>query len=349
MIFTPVRYLICFAILGICALPAAAAVIYTDSLDTSGSASNYNAFITAGASGPSGDATFGYDYGADPSTGGLGIPVAPHTTDGSKTGLRLRTDNLQSSVGTVVGASVVSSKTLSLPSSYQVQVDVWSNYIGGSSIAASGSNGSTGVAVGIGTAGTAIQYLNVTNDGIQMEAFGDNGGGADGAYRVYPGTTSPRPVPTNSNYYAAGTASGSATFSNAYYTSAYPAATAPAGQVTYSSATQGGSTPAGVQGFAWHTWLVTNDTANINWYIDGKLITSVPTSAAPLAGQQVSLGNIDTGLTGNSAAANQLLNAQVFDNLIVSDFPAVPEPASCGLLMLGLAMVVGARRTRKAA
>ena len=60
------------------------------------------------------------------------MPVAPHTTDSTTKGLRVRTDNLQSSVGTVVGATSVVTKGLALPSQYLIQVDVWDNYIGGS-------------------------------------------------------------------------------------------------------------------------------------------------------------------------------------------------------------------------
>src|SRR6476659_5039804 len=99
MIYRHLCSFICLAILGYCASSASAAILYSDSLDTTASASNYNTFITAGSTGPSGDATFGYDYGAAPGSGGLAIPVAPHTTGTSTTGLRLRTDNLQSSVG----------------------------------------------------------------------------------------------------------------------------------------------------------------------------------------------------------------------------------------------------------
>src|SRR4051812_454097 len=163
------------------ATTAVGATLYSDdfNLDTS---ANYTVFITPGATGPSGDVTFAYNYGAAPASGGLSIPFAPHTSDGSALGLRLRTDNLQSSVGSVVGATAILTKGLSLPAQYIVEVDVWSNYIGGASgIAASGTNGSTGVTLGIGSAGNS-QYI-AGNDGELFEAFGDNGGGANGAYR----------------------------------------------------------------------------------------------------------------------------------------------------------------------
>jgi hypothetical protein len=318
---------------------ASAAPLYSDDFNSAATSSNYTVYVTPGATGPSGDATFAYDYGAAPASGGLSIPAAPHTGDGSTVGLRVRTDNLQSSVGTVVGATAVITKNLSLPSKYNLQVDVWSNYIGGTSIASSGSNGSTGVTVGVGTSGNALQYI-VTNDGMLVEAFGDNGGGANGAYRVYVDGTSPRPTPTNSPYSAAGTSATSASYTDPYYAS-FGGTSAPAGQVAFASS-QGGTTPAGVQGFAWHTWTIDNDGTNVVWSIDNKVITTVPVSALTFGGSQISLGNNDTGLSGNSSANNQLFNAQIFDNLVIT---GVPEPSAC--LLGGIALLLGGASVRR--
>jgi hypothetical protein len=97
-----------------------------------------------------------------------------------------------------------------------------------------------------------------------------------------------------------------------------------------------------VQGFAWHTWTITQDGTNVTWAIDGKTITTSPDSAVTFGGSQVSLGNDDTGLTGNSAANNQLFNAEIFDNLIITD--VVPEPASIGLIALAMVAMRGRRR-----
>ena len=328
---------------GMALLPSAlnAQIVFSDNFNVDSSA-NYNIFVTAGATGPSGDATFAYNYGAPPASGGLGIPAAPHTTDGSTLGLRVRTDNLQSSVGTVVGATEVATKGLSLTTPYQVSVDVWSDYIGsGTSIASSGANGSTGVAVGIGTSGTSLQYI-ASNDGLLTEGFGDNGGGANQAYRLYLDNTHPNP--TTANYWAAGTSSTSASYTDPYY-SFLTSQTAPAAQSAF-SATQGGSTPVGVLGFAWHTWTITDDGINVTWAIDGTTITTVPVSAVTFGGSQISLGNDDTGLSGSSAANNQLFNAEIFDNLTVTQ---IPEPASCALGILGGAgLFLVRRRTRKA-
>jgi hypothetical protein len=309
------------------------ASIFSDDFNSAGSAANYNVFITAGATGPSSDATFAYDYSA------LGIPVAPHTTDSTTLGLRLRVDNLQSSVGTVVGAISVATKTLSLPSQYVMTADVWGNYIGGTSIAASGVNGSTGAAMGIGTAGTSLQYI-VANDGLLVETFHDNGGGANQQYRLYLDNTHPNP--TTAPYWAAGTSSTSASYTDPYY-SFLTSHTAPAFQSTTYPTTQGGSTPAGIIGFAWHTMTITQDGVNVTWAIDGTTIATVPDSALTFAGSQVSLAAIDSGLSGSSAANNQLLNADIWDNLTIT---AVPEPASLSLLGLGVVGVLVARRRK---
>jgi hypothetical protein len=315
---------------------ASAQVVYNDDFNADSSA-NYNVFITAGSGGPSGDATFAYNYGAAPGSGGLSIPAAPHSADGSTVGLRLRTDNLRSSAGTVVGATAIATKGLSLTTPYRVSVDVWSDYIGGTSLSASGANGSTGVAVGIGSSGNSLQYI-AANDGFLVEGFGDNGGGANQAYRLYNNNTHPNP--TTANYWAAGTSSSSATYTDPYYTSIFPSVSAPAGQTAFSPSTQGGSTAAGTLGFAWHVWTVTYDGQNITWAIDGVTITTSPASAVTFAGSQISLGNDDTGLSGSSTANNQLFNAEIFDNFTVT---LIPEPGMLSLLGLGALALFGRR------
>ncbi len=311
-----------------------AQTVYSDSFSSAGDAANYNTFVTAGSTGPSSDATFGYDYSA------LGIPSAPNTTDGSTLGLRLRVDNLQTSVSTTVGAVEVVTKNLTLPSQYVFSVDVWGNYIGGTSIAASGSNGSTGAAVGIGTAGTSLQYI-AGNDGLLVEAFHDNGGGVNNEYRVYTGNT--HPTPATSSYYAAGTSATSASYTDPYY-SFLGSHTAPAAQISLSAATQGGSTPVGIIGFAWHTMTVVQNGTTMTWAIDGHTIATVPDSAVTLAGNQISLGADDSGLAGNSTAINQLLNADIWDNALLV---AMPEPSTYALAALGAAGLYIARRRQK--
>src|SRR4051812_22480077 len=107
------RSLIAAGVLLTAASGVRAAISYTDNFNVDTSA-NYNVYVTAGAAaGPSSDATFAYDYGAAPGSGGLSIPSAPHTSDGSTLGLRLRADNLQNAAAAAVdGAASVATKNL---------------------------------------------------------------------------------------------------------------------------------------------------------------------------------------------------------------------------------------------
>jgi hypothetical protein len=88
---------------------------------------------------------------------------------------------------------------------------------------------------------------------------------------------------------------------------------------------------------------MTQDGVNVTWAIDGHTIATVPDSAVTFGGSQVSLGADDTGLTGSSAALNQTLNADIWDNLTIN---AIPEPASISLLGLGAAGLFLARRRK---
>jgi MYXO-CTERM domain-containing protein len=170
-----------------------------------------------------------------------------------------------------------------------------------------------------------------------VDTFHDNGGGANQQYRLY--LDNAHPNPTTAPYWAAGTGANSASFTDPYY-SFLGSQAAPAGQAAF-SATQGGATPAGIIGFAWHTMTITQDGFNLTWAIDGNTITTVPDSALTLGGSQISLNAIDSGLSGNSTANGQLLNADIWDNLSVT---ATPEPSTIALGVLGLAGLFFARR-----
>jgi hypothetical protein len=224
-----------------------------------------------------------------------------------------------------------------------MSVDVWGNYIGGTNISGSGTNGTTGVGMGIGTAGTSLQSPNA-NDGLFVEAFHDGGNSAssNSDYRVY-ATTLARPTPTTTTYFAAGTGAASADNTDPYY-AFLGTHTAPLAQTTASPTTQGGTTPVGIVGFAWHTFTLTQDGVNVTWSIDGHVITKLPDSVIPtaFAGSNVSLGSFDGALTGSSATNNQLFNADIFDNLAISD--AVPEPGTLLLCLIAANGLLGLRR-----
>lgn len=317
---------------------SAANTVYSDDFNTDTSA-NYFQFVTktSGAT-PSGDATWGYDYSA------LGIPSAPGTFDGTTLGLRLRTDNLgNTGDGNVIGVmSVVTKNVPTLSAPFTMVANVWGNYIGGTSLAASGSNGTTYTGAGIGASGTK-QQSPLLNEGA-LFATSHDGGGGDTDYRAYTGGT--RQL-ASSGFYAAGTSttSGSASTNHtASYYSFLGSHTAPSAQTTISPSTQGGSTPVGIIGFAWHTYVIQDDGTNVKWFIDNTIIATVPVSSLPtFAGSQVSLTAFDSATGGNTAANNQLLNADIWDNLTVYD-GLVPEPTSLSLIGLGGLTLLQRRR-----
>lgn len=310
-------------------------VVFSDDFNTNTSA-NYNVFQTkTSGGGDTSDATWAYDYGAAPGSGGLSIPVAPNTTDSTTLGLRLRVGSLGNTSGAAVGAITVVTNSLSLSAPYSVKADVWGNYIGGTSIASGGTNSTTGAAIGIGTSGTGLQSPN-GNDGMLADALRD-GGSTSTTYRVYTNNTNQPDGPM----FTAGTRNRT----NAFYTSAFPPNTAPAGQSAFAPATQGGSTVAGIIGFSWHTFELLNDGTNVFWYLDSTLIATVPVSAFTTGGQQISLNAIDINTGGNTAGNAPLFNADIWDNLVVT---AIPEPGSMTLLGVAGAGLLFRRWRRKA-
>ena len=68
-------------------------------------------------------ANFQYDYSK------VGVPVAPHTTDGSTIGLQLLADIGTNTLGSVTGAGLsVSPLNFSITANFDMHVDMWVNY-----------------------------------------------------------------------------------------------------------------------------------------------------------------------------------------------------------------------------
>lgn len=327
---------------GLGAAVAHGATVYSDNFDTDTSA-NYSVNQTPGATGNSSTAIFAFDYST------LGIPSAPHSTGGTTIGVKTAVDSLQASTNppNVLGAITVSTKNVgALTTPYVVQVDVWGNYIGGTNISASGTNGTTAAALAIGTAGTTLVSPNAS-DAALFETFHDGGNSttSNSDYRAYVATTGTATNTTNAaastGYYAAGTSTTAKDNTNAYY-SFLPSVSAPTLQQTNYASTQTGSSPAGVIGFRWTTWTITNDGTNVTWAINGTTIATVPLSAYnALGGGQVAFGSIDSGLTGAYDATSALLNSDIWDNLTVT---TTPEPTSLALLGFAGAGLLARRR-----
>jgi hypothetical protein len=317
-----------------------AAGLFSDDFNTTGSAANYNVFQTTGASSANtGSAAFAFDYST------LGIPSAQNSLgDSSTLGLRVQSDQLTATTSDIIGAISVVTKNLSLPAQYKVSVEVWGNYVGGTTIGdAGGTNSTTGPTFGIGSTGTTYDSAttNAAQGGVLVDALRDPSA-SGGTYRVYINGVNQGNSNGNYSIYTASGGSNAATtaqmYTNSYYGPIFPSVSAPSVQSTAAS-TQTGSTPAGVFGFAWHNETLTNDGTNTTWAIDGNIIAVVPNSSVTTySGSQIALGDQD----GNTGIGPATYNFNVFDDLLVT---AIPEPASLMLVALAAGLCVR-RRSR---
>lgn len=345
-----VRFLLGAAVVAAMPLMASAQIVYSDTFngDTSADYNVYQTFNTTG--GNTSSAVFGFDYSS------LGIPAAPTNglTDTGTTALRVQSDDTSATQNSgtpnyIIGAISVVTKGLTLPSQYKMSVEVWSNYVGGTSIAdVNGSNSSTGATIGIGTAGTGVDYA-LTNGG-SIGPYTNQGGvlvdnvrdatASGGTYRVYiNGTNEGNTFPNN--FYAAGTDATASQYSTSdaggFYKNIFPSVSAPTAQSSVAS-TQSGSTPAGVFGFAWHNETLEQTGTNVIWSIDGNVIATIPDSAVTLfGGSQIALGDQDS----NNGTGPTTYNFDLYENLMVT---ALPEPASVSMLGLGAMSLLARRR-----
>jgi hypothetical protein len=278
--------------------------------------------------GPSDEAAdYYYDYSS------AGIPQAPNSTGISRRGMKLQA-NLSDGI---FGGMSVSPTGLSLPTTYTLKFDWWSNSIGPFP---GGGSGSTNLSLfGVGTAGNSAQWQGAaTWDSVFFAASSDGNTAND--YRAY-SNNSGAPLggiwPETSGVYAAGNVAGVTNNSNAHY-STFGGLTAPSDQLTLYPG-QTGTTLVGSGMWAWHEVEIVKSTTNVVWSIDGKTIATIPLAGAPGQGGPIVLGgnNILFGHSDINAGSSTSANDAALLFTLIDNIEVIPEPTS--LSLLGLSVV----------
>ncbi len=310
------------ALAAVLALPlvSSAAPLYSQNFDADSTAS-----WTINPSGVVGEdyiADFFYDYSA------IGVPAAPGGS--STTGLKMTANN----TGGVFSGFSVSPTGQSFSGNYKVEFDMWQNYVG--PLGAGGSGTTQLSTAGIGTNGTTSFWAGAaTKESVSFGVTLDGGSASD--YRAY-SSAAPTSYPSGNAVYQA--PAGAINNSAAYYAS-FAGVAAPAAQLGLYPG-QTGTTDAGEVAFRWAHVVIEVSSGFATWSIDGLPIAKVDLSTVTLGGGNILFGHGDTN-AGSSADPNDtLLNVTLIDNVVVSAI--IPEPATLGLVGMGLGLAAAARR-----
>ena len=254
---------------------------------------------------------FGYDYS------GLGIPPAPHSTNGTMLGLQMKA-NLSARIAAAVSLSPTNQN---FSGDYRLHFDGWINVNGPFP---DGGAGSTELlTAGIGTSGTRTEWngSGSTADGCYFSVNGD-GGSSDTTttaadYNAYIGSTVQL---TGTGDYRADTDVTARGNGNFYYTTAFPhGAAAPAMQQAFYPQQSGNLNP-GTFGLAWHDVIVSKRGSTVDWVVDGIRIATI--SNATFNANNVSIGFWDP--FGSSLPDNNMLSFGLVDNVRVEVPAAAP-------------------------
>lgn len=265
-------------------------------------------------------AQFVYDYSA------VGIPEAPNSVAGGRTGLRLFANNPFAGTTAQTGAVQVVPNNLAADlaaaDSYTVTYDLWMNFNGP---APAGGTGSTeAFMVGAGFNGSTPIKIG-TLDGSYFTITGEGGSGTD--IRSF----------TDGGFNEAGVNQGGGDSGDAYYAGIFP------GGVNLDTFNQGGNqtgvTNPGQMGFQWHEIQldVDNIADTVSFYVDGLLIARDTTT--PDIDGTVFVGYGDYFASESDAPQ---FSFGLVDNLSIVSSP-IPEPTGLALLGLG-AMALRRRR-----
>lgn len=265
---------------------------------------------------------FYYDYSS------IGVPAAPGAAD--TRGLKMTANNS----GGVFSGFSVSPTGQSFTGNYRVEFDLWQNYVGP---LGPGGSGTTQLSTfGVGSSGTTAFWPGAAvKESVSFGVTLDGGSASD--YRAY-SSAAPTSYPAGNPVYQA--PGGAINNSDVYY-SGFTGVAAPAPQVGLYPG-QTGTTDAGEIAFQWRHVVLDVAGGFASWSIDGLPIATIDLSTVTLGGSNILFGHSDSN-SGSSADPNDtLLNVTLIDNVVVSEI--IPEPATLGIVAMGLGLVAAASR-----
>lgn len=253
-------------------------------------------------------AIFAYDYA------GIGVPVAPYTTNGTTKGLRFEV-NIS---GGVTNALSVSPTGQGFPTNSRLHFDMWINVNG--PLPGGGPGSTEALTAGVGTAGNRVQWnlASALADGVWFAVNGEGGASDTSAgisdFLAYNGSSQQSIA---SGVYAAGAGSTARGNGDAYYQNVLPGGQTPPATQQSGYPQQTGSLNSGTVGFAWRDVVVSRNGGTVEWFIDGLKIATV--TGASLTASNIFVGYWDQF---NSISDNTNLSFGLVDNLRV-EVPAV--------------------------
>ena len=254
-------------------------------------------------------ANFYFDYST------VGIPAAPHSTNGTTRGLKLQAQlGLNVTAGDIPSGVSVSPTGFGISGNFEMRFDWWINWNFG--------NGSTQIGgAGFGTAGTSPQVggsstvNGATGDSIFFMITGD--GGTTDDCRVYsPAFLAGAGLPPD--VFAAGDRNVTGV---AYYTTNFPGQSPPAAQ-TALYPLQTGTSQDGSMAFKWRDVSLKKIANILTYTIDGVLIATLDvTTNGTLGGTNILFTHCDINSSVSTDPNRFDMAFSLFDNIRVTNFP----------------------------